>query len=346
MKRIVMCIALLASTISWGQVVTNELVFYLDANVDTDGWDFTQPAVPGGGGTLGVVVANAIPTNLMENEGGRYFHTTGVNECFAGAVPTTGVRSFTYEIWLRVNGLQFIDEDNAVAAFRKSETFEENFCSISMKAGDPRDIDFDFRDHIAGNNSRRHALHDRAELGFGSWHQVVWTYEDASDALTPDGVLSTYLDGNPTPVNVASSLVPYYTGQGVTPDQSEIRWASAFVVNNFGEAGRNLNGDIAIIRLYNAVLTTAEIARNFDAHKHLYPFPSPDPLISSNIVNVVEMQFATTNGVVYELERTTGLSGNWATTDTFVRGNGSTMRIYDSTGSSNPGFNRVRVSVP
>ena len=62
MKRIVMCIALLASTISWGQVVTNELVFYLDANVDTDGtdgWDFTQPAVPGGGGTLGVVVANA-----------------------------------------------------------------------------------------------------------------------------------------------------------------------------------------------------------------------------------------------------------------------------------------------
>ena len=120
MKRIVMCIALLASTISWGQVVTNELVFYLDANVDTDGtdgWDFTQPAVPGGGGTLGVVVANAIPTNMMENEGGRYFHTTGVNECFAGAVPTTGVRSFTYEIWLRVNGLQFIDEDNAVAAF-------------------------------------------------------------------------------------------------------------------------------------------------------------------------------------------------------------------------------------
>jgi hypothetical protein len=329
--------------------MTNNLVLYLDANVDTDGsdgWNFTQPAVPGGGGTLPVVVSNSVPANLAEAEGGRYFHTQGINECFAGPVPTAPVYSFTYEVWLRVNGLQYINEDNAVGAWRKNENFAENFCSVAMIQGDPREIDFDFRDH----SEVRSTLNDRADIGFGDWHQVVFAYQDATDAISANGVLSTYLNGGPLPVNVVSNLPPYHEGFGVAPDQSELNWAGAFVVNTALEANRNLNGDIAVIRLYDTDLTPAQITQNFDAQKALYPFPQPPaPLVPTNITDVLELQFATTNGVVYELERSANLtaaSNTWMTTDTFIRGNGSTMRIYDTTDANNPGFNRVSVSAP
>ena len=39
MKILTACALFLVATMSWGQVVTNDLVFYLDANVDTDGTD-------------------------------------------------------------------------------------------------------------------------------------------------------------------------------------------------------------------------------------------------------------------------------------------------------------------
>jgi hypothetical protein len=349
MKIPIACAAGLAATISWGQVITNDLVFYLDANADTDGsdgWAFTQPAVPGGGGTLAVVVSNSVPTNLVETEGGRYYHTQGINECFAGPVPTAPVYSFSYEVWLRVNGPQYINEDNAVGGWRKNEDFAENFCNVSMVQGRVDEIDFDFRDFI----EVRSTLNDRADLGFGDWNQVVFTYKDATDAITPDGVLSTYVNGQPLPVNVVSNLQQYHLGQGVAPDHSELNWAGAFVFNAATEANRNLNGDIAIIRLYDTDLTPAQVTQNFDAQKALYPFPPPPvPLVPTNIADVVEFQFATTNGVVYELERSadlTAASNTWESTDSFIRGDGSTMRMYDKTDTNNPGYNRVRIPAP
>jgi hypothetical protein len=350
MKIPIACATFLAATISWGQVITSDLVLYLDANVDTDGsdgWDFTQPAVPGGGGTLPLISPANVPTNMVETEGGRYFRTLGPSEAFGGNVSTTAVYSSTFEIWLRVNGTQFMGSnfDNAVCAWRKNENFSENNCSINMAPGDQRDIDFDFRDH----SEVRSTLNDRAELGFGDWHQVVFTYKDAFNAISDDGVLSTYLNGDPTPVNVVSNLSQYHQGFGVAPDHSELSYASAFMVAA-GEANRNLNGDIAIIRLYDTDLTPAQITQNFDAQKDLYPFAGPPvPLAPTNQTDLVEIQLETVNGVIYGLERSadvTAPSNTWESTDSFIRGNGATMRMYDKTDASNPGFNRVSVSAP
>jgi len=360
MKIPIACAACLAATVSWGQVITNDLVLYLDANVDTDGsdgWDFTQPAVPGGGGTLPLVNPANVPTNQVETEGGRYYRATGDTQAFGGPVPTNAVYSFSYEIWLRVNGLGYVTQENAIGAWRKSEDFIDNRTSIFMGADDFRDIDLDTTsfsgwthpEPIGPPSGTRWIFKDQANLGLDKWHQVVFTYQDATDFISSNGVLNVYLNGDPTPVSVVTGVDLYNMGSASAPDHAELGYASVFMIAA-GEANRNLEGDIAIVRLYRDVLAPAEVTQNFDAHKDLYPFAGPQvALMPTNIPDLMEIQLETVNGVIYELERSADVaapSNTWVSTDSFIRGDGATMRMYDKTDANNPGFNRISVSAP
>ena len=344
-------LAMLAAVSSWGQVITGGLVLHLDANVDTDGsdgWDFTQPAVPGGGGTLPPAGGGAVPTHLQEPSGGRYFRATGPSQGFAGQTTVVPIFHFTYELWLRVNGNPFTSE-NAVAGWRQFPDLVQNSCSLFMSgpaSTDPESLDLDLRDFCACPQIGE-LVPDLADLGVGDWHQVAMTYRDATGEFASNGVLNVYLDGDPTPVTTVSNLNIENSGGQLF--YSKLGYATAFL-NTVGEASKNFNGDIAIIRLYNHVLTPAEITQNFDAQRSLYPIgPEPPvPHVSTNLTELVELQFTTVSGLVYRLNRSADLtaSGAWEETDVFVRGDGGVMRVYDTPGTNSLFFSRVGVGEP
>ena len=340
----------LVAPLSRGQVITSDLILYLDANTDTDGidgWDYTQPDVSGGGGTLPVV--NNAPTNLMEDEGGRYFRSTGTSQGFGGTVPAAPVYSYSWEVWLRINAPCFACIDDAIASWRHEDPgggsfpngFTRNWCSIWMGSADRRELDITIRDF----DGSRTDMTDQVQLGFGDWHQLVITYKDATDAITSDGELSLYLDGDINPVQVVSNLEQHNRGFQAEPDDSVMNYVSTWFIAQ-GEANRNMSGDLAILRLYDVVLTPEQISQNFDAQKALYPFPQPpSTIIPVNQADLVEIRLDTVNGTLYELERTTSplADEDWQSAKAFIKGNGSTMRMYDNVEPGNPGFNRVKV---
>jgi hypothetical protein len=353
MKILIACTLFFAATLSWGQVITNNLVLYLDANIDTsgaDGWDFTQPAVSGGGGTLPVV--NNAPTNLVEAKGGRYFRATGTSQGFGGTVPDAPVYSYSWEVWLRLNAPCYACIDDAIASWRHEDPgggsfpngFTRNWCSIFVGAADRRELDINIKDF----DGTRTDFSDQIVLGFGDWHQMVITYQDASDAITGDGVLSFYLNGDTNPVHVVSDLEQHNRGFQAEPDHSVMNYASTWFIAQ-GEANRNMNGDLAILRLYDVVLTPEQIVQNWDAQKALYPFPEPpSTIVPVNQTDLVEVQVDTVNGTIYELQRTTSplADDNWQSAEVFIKGSGSAMRMYDNRDPGGPAYNRVSVSVP
>lgn len=335
-----------------GQVITGNLVLHLDANVDTDGsdgWDFTQPAVGGGGGTLPLVNGSQVPTNLQEPSGGRFFRATGPNQGFAGDTTPVNVSDFTYELWLRVNGNPFTTQ-NAIASWSQVSGLPKNYCRLFMNgpgSGDSDSIDMHLQDICCGATPDQETASDIADIGNGDWHQVALAFEDASGETAGDAVLNVYLDGEPTPVSTVSNLNIETTG--TNPFFGKLDYATAFL-NTLGESAKNLNGDIAIIRLYGRVLTPAEITQNFDAQRLLYslgPQP-PVPHVPTNRTDLVRLRFETGSGVVYRLDRSVDLTapGAWEETDTFVLGNGGMMRAYDDPGTNNVFFNRMIVGEP
>ena len=213
-----------------------------------------------------------------------------------------------------------------------------------MGNGDRRDLDIDVRDF----NGTRTTSEDVLELGFGDWHQLVITYRDATDDITPDGEMNFYLNGDTNAVVVFTGLEQYHEGSAVEPDQSILNYAEIFF-NNFTELGRNMNGDLAILRLYNVILTPEQIVQNWDAQKNLYPFPQPpSTIVPISQTDLVEVQVDTVNGTIYELERTTSplVDDSWQSVEVFIKGNGSAMRMYDNRDPAGPQYNRVSVSTP
>jgi hypothetical protein len=345
------------------QVVTDQLVLYLDANTDTngtDGWDFTQPAVGGGGGTLPALNAGNAPTSKVTAQGGRFFRSSAQLQFFSGAVTSTamnGTDGFTYEIWLRANGSPF-SVNNQVAYWSRdlsSSAGNFNFCAVDLHAAGSADAfsaDFELQDFLKfpeppPDNIK---LPDQAGVGQGEWHQLIFAYDDASSEVSGDGVLRVYLDGDPNPVSAVSNLVPYLLGNGSLPFSSELAFASAFI-NQGNQPTRNFNGDIAIIRLYRDLLLPFEITQNFNAHTNLYSIGPEPPLVPDPVplVDVLELQIDTVDGEVYELDRTADLtagSNAWESTGALIQGDGGTMRMYDPADTGDLGYNRVRFSEP
>lgn len=349
---VAVAIGVLTAASSWGQVIMGDLVLHLDANTDTDGadgWDFTQPAVNSVTGTLALVNGGAVPTNLQHPSGGRFFRATGVNQGFAGETAGVNVSHFTYELWLRVNGNPFTSQ-NAIAGWRQFALLDLNYCRVSMSGpgnADADSLDLDMRDICCGADPTREIVPDIVDLGDGEWHQVALAYLDAGGETASNGILNVYLDGDPTPVTTVTNL--NIENSGGMFFAGKLDYATAFL-HSTGEASKNFNGDIAIIRLYRRVLSPMEITQNFDAQRTLYsigPEP-PVPHVPTNLVDLVELQFETTSGLVYRLDRSIDITASpaWEETDTFILGDGGIMRTYDTPGTNNLFFNRMCVGEP
>jgi hypothetical protein len=335
------------------QVVTGSLVLYLDANSDTngvDGWDYTQPGFGGGSGTLPVFNAGSAPGNFATAQGGRYFHSADSGQFFGGTIsPQVDMAGdFTWEIWLRSSSQTHAD--NQVAGWRRDVAFNSTFSNIGMDLNNSTDdfsVDWELQDFDTPPEVEEHA--DLASIGAGEWHQVVCTYQDASGEESANGVLSVYMDGNPTPINVLANQTPHLRGQPPL-FTSKMGYASVFSINP-ADFVRNFLGDIAIVRLYRDLLTPAEITQNFNAHTNSYEIGPIPPIVPvpTNIAAAAEFEIETVDGEYYELERSSDLTAGpaaWGSTGALILGDGGTLRMYDPADPGGPGYHRVRFSTP
>jgi len=98
-----------------------------------------------------------------------------------------------------------------------------------------------------GNSPIAHANYSTTDVNDGEWHYGVATYDGSQVKIYVDGVLESTnsRSGNQTP--------------------SSLRVGS----NNAG-ASEFFNGDIPLVKLYNRVLTAAEITNNYNAYKNRF----------------------------------------------------------------------------
>ena len=327
------------------QVLTNDLVFEANANTDTnanDGWSFTQPAIPGGGGALAVTSSGA-PAHSFTPEGGGFFRSTGINQNFGGSVTTVSLSDLTCEIWLRRNG---DNSEGQIASFRRSVDFSGNNFHLAMTAGGPPPggqdnqlADVDFSDRLGV----RQGNFDMIPAPVGEWRQVVITYRDVSSQGAADGVMNVYTNGNQTPIASFMNNVFMAGGTG-----SELKHVAIQIINA-GEGIRGFQGDIAIVRIYGAELTPAEITQNYRADGPQYGLITipPPPAVVTSYTRTGQMGFAidTDTGVVYQLEGSND-GADYVPTGAFVRGDGGEKVLFDPRGAPTQAFYQVIRGTP
>ena len=329
------------------QVTTNNLVFEANANDDndgSDGWDYTQPAVGGAIGLLPVSSANA-PTHGVTLNGGGFFNSDGASRHFAGSVTPVKVLDFSYELWLRRRGANTTSEQQ-IGSFRKLQGFGgDNFLSFAMNSGNPQGVDdqladVDFKDETgvrAGNL-------DQIPIPIDKWMQVVITYSDVTAPGLADGIMNVYTNGNPAPVASFGNNVHMGGGDG-----ADMEWVETHVINS-AESDKSWPGDIAIVRIYNAVLTPAEVTQNFQADGGKYGLigstASPPELESTRVTDAVGFVFtADVPGLLYELECSDD-GVNFIQTGAIVRGTGAKQILFDPRGTPTQAFYRITDNAP
>jgi hypothetical protein len=334
-----LCCFMVAFAVPAQVVVTNNLVFEAHANTDTDGsdgWDFTQPAVAGGGGTLDLTSITP-PTHNATLAGGGYFSSDpdfgGPNpgRNFGGSVTPVNIFDFTFEIWIRRNGE---NPENQFASFRLDKNFgSANFFTLAMQGGNPQGTDnqladIDFRDNIGTRQGNLEAF----PLPIGEWRQVVITYQDVSATNAADGVMNVYSNGNQTPMATFTNNV-FMAGGSETGAGSELAYVTTHVIAE-AEGTRGIKGDIAIVRIYTAVLTPAEVEQNFLADIDKYAPSAGLPEISATTLTD-QLGFVFTGdvpGLVYELECSDD-GTNFVKTGALVLGNGGEQILFDPRGT-------------
>ena len=91
-------------------------------------------------------------------------------------------------------------------------------------------------------------------LPLDAWEQVVFTYQDATDATSNDGIFRTYVNGQ----QVFELTDEPISNIGATAARFALFFQQA------AESSRNFNGDIGIFRWYLASLTPEQVAQNFE----------------------------------------------------------------------------------
>ena len=304
------------------------LLFEVDANTDsdpTDGWSYTGTMGPG---VLPVSASGSGDVVRSTQATQAYFSRSMGGKAFTGDTTNTAtISNWSIEIWLRRTGLEL---ENQVLNFRDSSF--NAFISISGNSQSaPVDPDFDHRD-FNGVDARSKVL-DAFPWPEGVWQQWVVTYQDSTGG--PDtGLMSIYLNGAPVDV------FPQDTNQKpFHQNLSTLGTAALFIVADPGDF-KGMVGDLAIVRLYDNILTPGEISASFSTTSAALGFLPPQDVTFTNVnlVDTIGMQFLSENLTEYTLQFTTDLvsSSNWMNAATVI-GTGTNLFFFDpteSTGSS------------
>lgn len=260
--------------------VTDNLVYQFDADSDQDGSDGWQSSVEPAASaeTLPVAVVDAGgPTHVVQGNA-KFFRASGSSQAFTsnfGSSNLTSAPSYTdwsLELWIRRNGNSF-HPGGEQAVFGLASNDTTNFIFLYANDADGGTLTLDHRDRRPLSSNRDTVLLNGVDLSDADWHHVVIAYDDAIEG-SAYGSLNVYLDGNATPIyQKLNSSVDNKEGGGSTFDMM-----SAFAIQA-GEANRNFNGDIGLIRFYGDVLSGAEVNQNYNDLATSYVVPEPTAAI-------------------------------------------------------------------
>jgi len=244
-----------------------------------------------------------------------------------GTEPQFGIENFTLELWLhRLSGAQ--GGELQIACLRSpghntrfgidldSPAFVIQLSELKGANSDP----------VASVRSKTHT---GVVLDTNGFHHMVWTYNDSSD------LLSLYFDGG---------AVPDYTKDLSTDpnapdfDSSDLcTWST--VLNNFDlEWSRRFPGRINTVRVYDFVLTGAQVHQNFLAG------PALIPLEIVAAPHSVGLSFDAILGVSYQVQAAGDLvNGMWSAKPYTITGTGGIMYITEpDSGAAHLNYRVVR----
>jgi hypothetical protein len=213
-------------------IARNGLVLHLDAaNVKS---------YPGSGSTWGDISGNNnnatlvnIPIHSSTNSG--IFTFDGVDEYASGAVPVFPVgSSATIEAMVRLN-----DVTNLSCIFTHGRSGSSFDIGMVVTGSNLR-----FR-----NSSNDHALSSPSTLVTGQWYHLVLSI---TPSLTT-GYRNGLSQGTTSQVITSNAITDYHISR-----------------RSSNSATEHLNGNIALIRVYNRALSAEEVLRNFEATRGRY----------------------------------------------------------------------------
>lgn len=222
-------------------IVTDGLVFYVDAANDN--------SYPGSGTTWSDMVGGAnatlYNTPTYSSENGGYISFDGVNE---GAQTTSGTLlnpPITVDAWVKP---QTSSSDGAVVSNFRQPT-DESFLLWWDVGGTPNFVALAFTS--VSTTVRTSESTTRGTVN--AWNHVAATLDTTSLKIYLNSVLQE---------TVATGSVYSPTGYRVG--------IGADYYGSPGTTSRNLNGDVAAVKIYNRVLTAAEILQNYNALKNRF----------------------------------------------------------------------------
>ena len=305
------------------------LLVELDANNDlnpNDGWDFTGAI----SGTLPVDTTLGGSLARLTDGTQAYFHRTADDRFFNGGLSNSvAVADWTVEVWVRkdVTGEASVPEDQVVN-FRDASFTEFITIGGASHATPIDEPDFDHRDFNGG--TARSQIDNAFTWPEDTWQQWVATYRD-SDPGADNGILTVYVNG--AQVAQDSNQKPRHEGSSAFDTMGVFAYTSS-------DWNRGLSGDIAIIRLYDNILTPSEIASSYTTTAVDLGLIAPQGVTFTNVnlVDTIGMEFDSENLTEYTLQFTTDLvtSSAWMNAASVI-GTGTNMFLFDpteATGSS------------
>ena len=244
------------------------VLFDFNANTDTDpndGWDYTGTA---GSGTLPVNLTLGGALDRFTQGTQAYYHREGGDRFFMGSLGNSGaVADWSVEIWVRkdVTADAGVPEDQVVN-FRDASFTEFITIGGASYTGPIDEPDFDHRDFNGGG--ARSQIVNAFSWPEDTWQHWVATYQDSGAGLD-NGVLTIYVNNAQVAQN--SSQKPRHEGLSVFD-------TAGFFVYTAGDWNRGLTGDLAIVRLHDAVMTPSEIDTSFWTTASALGIPEPGTL--------------------------------------------------------------------
>ena len=169
-------------------------------------------------------------------DGDRYIQET----TSMGIVLTTQV---TLCVWYRKTGAGFSTNQRIVEVWGGDTSSSGHVLNVNSASGD---TEMWLNDNRNSTNSRFITTTTDDTFADDVWHYMVGTYSSPA--------LNIYMDGN---LNKTGSTA-------VTTALDDINSIS---VGAYSEGNYYMDGDIAVIQIYNRAISAAEVQQNFNAHK-------------------------------------------------------------------------------
>ena len=297
------------------------LVFEVLASDDTDaadGWDVREP------GPLGTYTLTANPGSqgvpAKEIVGDAHFFSAVGNPSaffYTNDVPARTLEDFSYEVLLRRRGPAFSGELHVGGFSTEVLSLSSGSGFRLTSPGSHGRLQADLIGSGGALSTHRNIVTDTVDVGLGEWHHLVYTYANSESVAAGNGVLTVYDNGVVTNVYILD------TTYGATADNMAEIPLFGLVTN---EANRNWNGDIALARIYDDVLTLTQVADNYDAIKDDYGLDPGDL--------VFEMRAEDdSNGADGWDIRVPGPPGTHSMTAVDSMGNGAPLKVTEGGGA-------------